>query len=64
MNSRETAFKTDFREQAKNNNDVPVARLIGFELKPLRTDGPLLSSLRDRSMRNLWERCMVAFFAT
>jgi uncharacterized protein (TIGR00369 family) len=32
MSSQETAFKTDFRERAKNN-DVPVARLIGFEIK-------------------------------
>jgi uncharacterized protein (TIGR00369 family) len=36
MNSQETAFKTDFRERAKNNNnDVPVARLIGFEVKAI-----------------------------
>jgi uncharacterized protein (TIGR00369 family) len=34
MSSQETAFKTDFRERVKNN-DVPVARLIGFEVKDI-----------------------------
>lgn len=34
MSSQETASKTDFRERAKNN-DVPVARLIGFEVKDI-----------------------------
>jgi uncharacterized protein (TIGR00369 family) len=34
MSSQETALKTDFRERAKTN-DVPVARLIGFEVKEI-----------------------------
>ena len=34
MSSQETALKIDFRERAKNN-DVPVARLIGFEVKDI-----------------------------
>lgn len=34
MNSQESPIKTDFRERAKNN-DVAVARLIGFEVKDI-----------------------------
>jgi uncharacterized protein (TIGR00369 family) len=34
MSSQERAFTTDFRERAKNN-DVPIARLIGFEVKDI-----------------------------
>jgi uncharacterized protein (TIGR00369 family) len=37
MSSQETAWKTDFRKRAKAN-DVPVARLIGFEAKDI-SDG-------------------------
>jgi acyl-coenzyme A thioesterase PaaI-like protein len=34
MSSQERAFTADFRERAKNN-DVPIARLIGFEVKDI-----------------------------
>jgi uncharacterized protein (TIGR00369 family) len=34
MSSQEATWKTDFRERAKTN-DVPVARLIGFEAKEI-----------------------------
>lgn len=34
MSSPEATLKSDFRERAKNN-DVPVARLIGFEVKDI-----------------------------
>ena len=34
MSNQETALKIDFRERAKNN-DVAVARLIGFEVKDI-----------------------------
>jgi uncharacterized protein (TIGR00369 family) len=34
MTRQEMAFKTDFRERAKNN-DVAVARLIGFEVQAI-----------------------------
>ena len=34
MSNEETALKTELRERAKNN-DVPVARLIGFEVKDI-----------------------------
>ena len=34
MTGQETDFKTDIRERAKNN-DVPVARLIGFEVRDI-----------------------------
>ena len=34
MNTQETLSQADFRERAKTN-DVPVARLIGFEVKDL-----------------------------
>jgi len=37
MSIQETAWKTNFRERAKAN-DVPVARLIGFEAKDI-SDG-------------------------
>ena len=34
MSNEETALKTELWERAKNN-DVPVARLIGFEVKDI-----------------------------
>lgn len=34
MSSPEAILKNDFRERAKNN-DVPVARLVGFEVKEI-----------------------------
>ena len=34
MSTQQTPFKSDFRERAKTN-DVPVARLIGFEAKEI-----------------------------
>ncbi len=43
MSSPEATVKNDFRERAKNN-DVPVARLVGFEVKEI-ADGRAIVNL-------------------
>ena len=62
MSTQEIPSQADFRERAKTN-DVPIARLIGFEAKTLVTGGQRSSWRPDHSMQILWERCMAEFFA-
>jgi len=54
-------LKLDFRERARVN-DVPVARLIGFEAKEIADGGPRSYWQLDRSMQIPWERCTAEFF--
>ena len=64
MSTQEIPSQADFRERAKTN-DVPIARLIGFEAKDV-ADGRatvVLAAGPDHSMQIPWERCMAEFFA-
>ncbi len=47
MSTQEIPSQADFRERAKTN-DVPIARLIGFEVKDLH--GGILCDIADAAM--------------
>lgn len=59
MNTPEIPLDPEFRHRAKTN-DVPVARLIGFEAKDIADGRQRLSWQRDHN----WVRFTAAFFAT
>jgi len=60
MSTQEISSQADFRERAKTN-DVPIARLIGFEAKDIADVGRRSSWQPDHSMQIPWERCMAEF---
>jgi len=56
MNAQELSSQADFRERAKTN-DVPIARLIGFEAKDIADGRATVVWQPDHSMQIPWERC-------
>jgi len=61
MSTQEIPSQADFRERAKTN-DVPIARLIGFEVKDIADGRATVVLAADHSMQIPWEHCMAEFF--
>ena len=62
MSTQEIPSQADFRERAKTN-DVPIARLIGFEVKDIADGRATVVLGSDHSMQIPWGRCMEEFCA-
>jgi hypothetical protein len=61
--TQDASLQSDFMKRAKAN-EVPVARLIGFETETIGTGRARSRWLLDSSTQIPWERCMAAFSAT
>jgi len=62
MSTQEIPSQADFRERAKTN-DVPIARLIGFEAQDIAGGRTTVVLAAGPQHANPWERCMAEFFA-
>ena len=62
MSTHEIPSHADFRERAKAN-DVPIARLIRFEVKDIANGRATVVLAAGPHMQIPWERCMAEFFA-
>jgi hypothetical protein len=62
MSTQEIPSQADFRERAKTN-DVPIARLIGFEAKDIADGRATVVLAAGPSMQIPWEHCTAVFFA-
>jgi hypothetical protein len=63
MSTQEIPSQADFRERTKTN-DVPIARLIGFEAKDIADARATVVLAAGPQHANPVERCTAAFFAT
>jgi acyl-coenzyme A thioesterase PaaI-like protein len=62
MSTHEIPSQADFRERTKTN-DVPIARLIGFEAKDIADGRATVVLAAGPSTQIPWGRCMAGFFA-
>ena len=63
MSTQENLLRPDFRERAKANN-VPVARLIGFEGSEVADGHATITLQPGHNMQIPWGRCTAEFAAT
>jgi len=63
MSTQEIPSQADFRERAKTN-DVPIARLIGFEAKDIADGRATVVLAAGPQHANPVEPCTAAFFST